>query len=260
MTSVEVAEANERSLWSPPVLKPTEVAQLLRSVAMLAPGCASALDRDTAYAVLSQLEELQTQRRHTPHYVFCPYCGEGFDSAHGLRAVERDEPPRSSNPIADADTVGGAADAARAMAKAMEWRNDGLRGPEAFWVDFGRIVLWPLLFLARSTGRDMDDVRLLAYPPQLGETLATVTAELAAMDATIDVERARRQWARIVASDARSQRTAFDYAYAMVHHWVVTGPWEATGPWARPGRPPSTAPAVTDRESSTPVGEDGGGG
>ena len=229
-----VPHSNVCSLTSAPVLKPTEVAQLLRSVAMLPVGCPSALDRDTAYAVLSQLEELQGRRRGQGSlYVACPYCGERFDTAHGLRpaVAPRDRPLRHPDPIGAAGTLGGAEQAARTLAKAMTWGNDSLRGPEAFWVDFGRTVLWPLLYLARATGWDMDAVRLFVHPVRLADTLVTVSQALADLDPTIDVERARRQWDRILATDTLSLQTAFRYAYGLVNHWQLTGPWAmADGP------------------------------
>lgn len=205
---------------------------------MLAPGTSAGLDRETAHDVLSQLEELQTARRHkATFYVFCPYCGEGFDTAHGLgRATPSEGPPRHGDPIGAADTVGGAERAARLMADAMAWRNDSLRGPDAFWVDYGRAVLWPLLYVAHHTGRDMADVRLLAHPPGRAETLVTVSTDLEAMAPSVDVDRVRRQWDRIAGSDPRALRAAFEYAYGMVQHWQITGPW------AGMAGPPSSSP------------------
>jgi hypothetical protein len=245
--SAGMASANVSSIGSPTVLKPTEVAQLLRSVAMLPPGCPTALDRDTAYTVLSQLEELQRRRRKGPHYVCCPYCGEAFDTAHGLRHPARpsNRPPRHPNPIGAAATLGGAEQAARAMAEAMAWGNNELRGPEAFWLDFGRSVLWPLLYLARASNWDMDDVRLLVHRLHLPETLVTVAAGLAALESTIDVERIRRQWDRIVMTDPRSRCTAFGYAYALVNHWQLTGLWVADA---------DSSLAAEDRERRQPGG------
>lgn len=209
------------------LLTAAEVATLSRDVATLPPGCTSALDRETALAVLSQLEDLRRSRRRAPHYIFCPYCGEGFDRAHGLRtdAPRPDDPQRHLDPIGAAATVRGADQAARALAKAMSWRNERYRGPDRFWVDFGRVVLCPMLLLARAAEWDMDDVRLLAHPARLTETLATVTAGLEALEPGPDGERARREWTRIMATDGRTLRTAFGYAYSMVHHWQLGAPW-----------------------------------
>lgn len=229
--------ANGCSATVGPVLEPTEVAQLLRSVAMLPPGCPTALDRDKAYAVLSQLEELQMQRRVGPHFTCCPYCRESFDTAHGLRPSPGtpNRPPRHPDPIGAADTLGGAVQAARSLAKSLAWGNAALRGPEAFSVDFGRTVLWPLLYLARATGRDMDDVRRLAHPELRGESILSVSAGLEALEASVEAERVRRQWERIVTTDAYAQRTAFAYAYGLVNHWQLTGPWAAEEGPIRPG-------------------------
>jgi hypothetical protein len=49
-----------------PDLSPAGTERLRRSIAMLAPRHASAMNRETALAVLEELQRLQTQLRETP--------------------------------------------------------------------------------------------------------------------------------------------------------------------------------------------------
>jgi len=109
------------------------------------------------------------------------------------------------------------------------WGKDNLNGPEAFWVDVGRGVLWPLLLLARATGRGMDDVRLQAHPEQMVETLVSVGAALGELAPGHDSDAARRQWAVNSSLDVRCRRMAFTYAYRLVHYWQYTAMWADSG-------------------------------
>ncbi|HVL06813.1 MAG TPA: hypothetical protein VM388_12560 [Acidimicrobiales bacterium] len=207
------------------VLRPAEVAELRRRVASLPAGCDTGLDPSTAYDVLSQLAELQARRRHGPNRVHCPYCGEGFDIAHGVTTRPpgwRNPPPRHPDPVAASSTLAGAEEATRVLATAMAWGSDRLRGKDAFWVDFGRIVVCPLLHLANITGRDMEELRLWTHPMRVAETMATVATELDALAPGADADRARRQWATIAGQREQARRVAFSYAYGMIRHWELS--------------------------------------
>ncbi len=215
------------------VLRPAEVTELRRRVAALPADCDSGLDRATAYDVLSQLAELQARRKHGPNHVHCPYCGEGFDVAHGVTTRPpgwRKPPPRHPDPVAASSTVAGAEEVTRVLATAMAWGSDRLAGKDAFWVDFARDILWPLLYLANATGREMEQVRWWTHSLPVAETMATVAIELEALAPGADADRARRQWARIAGQREQAQRTAFPYAYGMIRHWELSpaAPGEAS--------------------------------
>jgi hypothetical protein len=64
--------------------------------------------------------------------------------------------------------------------------------PDAFWVDFARLVLAPMLYLAHHGDRDMASVRLQAHPGHTAESLVAVATELEAMVPLPDVDHARR--------------------------------------------------------------------
>lgn len=213
------------------VLRPAEVRELRRRVAALPADCDSGLDRSTAYDVLSQLAELQARRKHGPNTVHCPYCGEGFDLAHGVTTRPpgwRNPPPRHPDPVTASSTLAGADDVARVLATAMAWGSDRLAGKDAFWVDFGRTVVWPLLYLANATGRDMQDVRLWTHPMRVAETMATVATELITLAPGADADVARLLWDTIAGQREQAQHTAFSYAYGMIRHWELTGGGEAS--------------------------------
>lgn len=207
------------------VLRPAEVTELRRRVAALPADCDIGLDPSTAYDVLSQLTELQARRRHGPNRVHCPYCGEGFDIAHGVTTRPpgwRNPPPRHPDPVAASSTLAGAEEATKVLATAMAWGSARLLGKDAFWVDFGRIVVWPLLYLANATGRDMEELRLWTHPMRAAETMATVASELEALGPGADADRAGRQWAAIADQRVQAQRVAFSYAYGMIRHWELS--------------------------------------
>lgn len=207
------------------VLQPAEVTELRRRVAALAPDCDTGLDRSTAYDVLSQLAELQARRKHSPNCVHCPHCGQGYDLAHGVTTRPpgwRNPPPRHPGPVAAASTLDQAEEVTKVLGTAMAWGSPRLLGRDAFWVDFGRMVLSPLLYLAHTTGRDEQTVRLWTQPARLAETLATVATELDALGPGGDPERARRQWADFAARRTAGQGDAFSYAYGMIRHWELS--------------------------------------
>jgi len=207
------------------VLRPAEVTELRRRVAALPADSDVGLDRSTAYDMLSQLAELQARRKHGPNHVHCPYCGAGFDTAHGVTTRPpgwRNPPPRHPGPIAASATLAGAEEVSRALARAMAWGNDRLLDKDSYLVDLGRIVVWPLLHLASVTGGDMQTVRLRTHPVRLGETLSTVAAELDALRPTNDAHRARRHWAAIANQRVPAQQAAFSYAYGMIRHWELS--------------------------------------
>lgn len=207
------------------VLRPAEVTELRRRVADLPADCATGLDRSTAYDVLSQLAELQARRKHGPNSVHCPHCGEGFDIAHGVTTRPpgwRNPPPRHPDPVSASSTLAGADDATKVLATAMAWGSDRLLGRAAFWVDFGRTVVWPLLYLANAIGRNMEDVRGWTHPTRVAETMATVATELEALGAGDDAERVRRHWDWIAGQREKAQHAAFSYAYGMIRHWELS--------------------------------------
>ncbi len=218
------------------VFKPDEVTALLRKVSRRLPGSKTGLDRDTACAVLTMLEDLQRRRRWIPKYVFCPYCRQSFDSEDNhVHPGGPDRPPRHPDPIAASDTSAGAEAAAAAMADAVEVKAplrlaDDLNDPHDFWMAHGRLVLWPLLYAARATGRTMDDVRKWTDPDHVIETLIAVRAALRSIAATPDAERARRQWQAMADSDVRFRRAAFGIAHGQVLYWQATGRDTILGP------------------------------
>lgn len=219
------------------VLRPADVAELRRRVAALPADCDTGLDRSTAYDVLSQLAELQARRKHGPNHVHCPYCGEGFDSAHGVTTRPpgwRDPPPRHPGPIAASATLAGAEEVSRVLARSMAWGNDRLLDKDSYLVDLGRAVVWPLLYLASVTGGDMQTVRLRAHPTRLGNTLTTVAAELDALGPTSDADRARRQWTAIAGQRVLAQHAAFSYAYGMIRHWELSPELSPARPLGEP--------------------------
>jgi len=204
------------------VLAATEVAELLGRLAV-GPASPATLDHDTALAVLRQLHELQRRRGKEPLYVSCPYCRNGFDIAHSRPCTgPPKQPPRHPDPIGAADCAPAAEAAALALAKAALWGKDGLDGYEVYWVDLGRGVLWPLLFLARNLGRGMDGVRLQTHPAQMPLTLLSVGTALAELPSGTDAGAAQRQWALVAAFDARTRRGAFGAAFHLVHRWQYT--------------------------------------
>jgi len=206
------------------VFKPDEVTELLREVTSRRPGSKTGLDRDTARTVLAMLEDLQRNPRRMPKYVFCPYCRQGFDSAHShVHPGGPDRPPRHPDPIRASETSRGAETAAAALATAVRVNDPRLVDSHDFWMAHGRMVLWPLLYVARATDRTMDDVRAWTDPAQLGEALVTVGAALEAIEGTTDAERVRRQWRAVANLDVRPRRAAFDKAHGQVWYWQATG-------------------------------------
>ena len=214
------------------MLKPNELAELRRHVAALPAGSTEGLGRDTALDLLAQLEGLHWRRSLGPHYAFCPYCGEGLDAAQAARTTRRprrheppsgDPPPRHPDPLGAAATMAAAEQVTRVLAEAMTWRrvpdDRPPAVPEAFWVDFARLVLAPLLYLAHHRGRDMDSVRLQSHPGHVTETLIAVAAELEALGPSPDVDLARSEWACIVGQRSPAQREVFCWAYYIVRHW-----------------------------------------
>lgn len=219
-----------------PALKPSELAELRRHLAALPAGSTEGLDRDTALDLLVQLEGLQWRRTLGPRYAFCPYCGEGLDAAQAARAATRrspgHEPPcgappeRHPDPVGAAATLATAEEVTRALAEAMTW-DRGTKDrppavPEAFWVDFARLVLAPMLYLAHHGGRDIASVRLQAHPGHVAGTLVTVAADLEALGPSPEVDRARREWACIVGHRTPAQREIFSWAYGMVRCWELS--------------------------------------
>ncbi len=233
------------------VLKPEEVSQLLQEVTRRRQRSKTGLDRDTACTVLTMLEDLQQRRRRFPNYVFCPYCRQGFDSAHSHVHPEGPErPPRHPDPVGASETSRGAEAAATALANAVWVDDPRLRDAHDYWMAYGRLVLWPLLYVARASGRTMDDVRVWTDPAHLDETLVAVEAELRAVEATTDADRVRRQWQAIAALDIGSRRAGFDKAHGQVLYW------QATGGSIVMGAPPATD--ARDGTSSDGDGEDVG--
>lgn len=207
------------------VLQPAEVTELRRRVASLPPECATGLDRSTAYDVLSQLAELQARRKHSLNWVHCPHCGIGFDIAHGVTTRPpgwRNPPPRHPGPVAASSSLDEAEEVTKVLGAAMAWGSDRLLGRDAFWVDYGRMVLSPLLYLAHATGRDEQTVRQWTHPARLAETLATAATGLDALGPGADPERARRQWAEVARYRVLGQQDAFRYAYGMIRHWELS--------------------------------------
>ncbi len=233
------------------VFKPDEVTALLRKVSRRLPGSKTGLDRDTACAVLTMLEDLQRRRRWIPKYVFCAYCRESFDSEDNhVHPGGRDRSQRHPDPIDASDTSAGAEAAAAAMADAVRVGallplDDGSSDSRDFWMAHGRLVLWPLLYVARATGRTMHDVREWTDPDHVIETLMAVGAALCSIDATPDAERVRRQWQAMEDCDVRSRRTAFDKAHGQVLYWQATGRCPAAGP------PPCTETSPDGQRSGT---------
>ena len=216
------------------MLKTSELAELRRRLAAQPAGSAEGLDRDTAMDLLAQLEGLQWRRSLGPHYAFCPHCGEGLDAAQSrtTRRPRRHQPPsgppppRHPDPVAAAATMAAADQVTRVLAEAMAWRrvpdDRPPAVPEAFWVDFARRVLAPLLYLAHRRGRDMDSVRLQCHPGQVTETLVAVSAELEALGPSPDVDLVRSEWASIVGQRSAAQREVFSWAYYIVRHWELS--------------------------------------
>lgn len=228
------------------MLKPSELAELRRHLAALPAGSTEGLDRNTALDLLAQLEGLQWRRTLGPHYAFCPYCGEGLDAAQAARATTRrprrphlprrgDPPPRHPDPVGAASTLTSAEEVTRALAGAMTWGRVPKDYPpavsDAFWVDFARLVLAPMLYLGHHGGRDMASVRLQAHPGHVAETLVAVAIELEAMVPSPDVDQARREWACIVGQRAPAQREIFSWAYGMVRHWELSEAEEKYQAW-----------------------------
>ncbi len=125
-----------------------------------------------------------------------------------------------------AATLATAEGVTRALAEAMTWgrvpKDRPPAGPDAFWVDFARLVLAPMLYLAHHGGRDMASVRLQSHPGHVAETLVTVAADLEALGPSPDVDRARREWACIVGQRSPAQREIFSWAYGMIRHWELS--------------------------------------
>jgi hypothetical protein len=94
--------------------------------------------------------------------------------------------------------------------------------PEAFWVDFARLVLAPMLYLAHHGGRDMASVRLQVHPGHAAEALVDVDAELETLGPSPEVEHARREWSCIVGQRVPAQREIFSWAYYIVRHWELS--------------------------------------
>lgn len=217
------------------MLKPSELAELRRHLAALPADSTEGLDRDTALGLLAQLEGLQWRRTLGPHYAFCPHCGEGLDAIQAARTTRRprrqrppsgEPPPRHPNPVGAAATMAAAEHVTRVLAEAMTWRrvpdDRPPAVPEAFWVDFARLILAPILYLAHHRGRDMDSVRLQSHPGHAAETLVAVAAELEATGPSPDVELARRDWACIASQRSPAQREVFSWAYYIVRHWELS--------------------------------------
>lgn len=200
------------------VLTRPEVAELLDRVAALAPGTAGALDRDTAFAVLRQLDELQRRRSRGPFFATCPYCRWSFDIAHSRPwALPPAPPARHPDPVGAADSAASAREVARTLGQAALWgRQDD---SDAFWMKQAPTVVWPLLLLARATGGDMGTVALLAHPDDMEEALVSVATALAELDAGPDADAARSDWDSLRSVDVRCRRAMFTYAFRMVAHW-----------------------------------------
>ena len=228
------------------MLKPCELAELRRHLAALPAGSTEGLGRDAALDLLAQFEGLQWRRTLGQHYAFCPYCGEGLDAAQAARAATRrprrrhlpprgDPPPRHPDPVGAAATMATAEEVTRALAEAMTWdrvpKDYPPAVPDAFWVDFARLVLAPMLYLAHYGGRDMASVRLQAHPGHVAETLVAVATELEAMVHSPDIDHARREWACIVGQRAPAQREIFSWAYRMVRHWELSEAEERYQAW-----------------------------
>ncbi len=207
------------------VFRPQEVTKLLQAVTKRRPGAKTGLDRDTARSVLTQLSELQRHRRRIPNHVFCPYCRHGFDSAHSRVHPEGPKrPPRHPDPIAASATASGAGAAATALTAAAAVVVLGRRDFDSFWLALARTLVWPLLYVARVTGRTMDQVEAWLDPRRLDESLVEVSAVLAGIDLSADVKRARRQWQAVADLDTRTRQAAFAYAFRAVRYWQATRP------------------------------------
>lgn len=207
------------------VFRPEEVTELLQAVSKRRPGAKTGLDRDTARSVLAQLSELQRHRRRIPNHVFCPYCRHGFDSAHSRVYPEGPKrPPRHPDPIAASGTANGAGAAAAALTAAAAVDVLGRRDFDSFWLAVARTVVWPLLYVARATGRTMDQVDAWLDPWHLDESLVEVSAVLAGLDPSAEVKRVRRQWQAVTDLEFRTRRAAFDYAFGAVRYWQATRP------------------------------------
>ncbi len=205
------------------VLRPAEVTELRRRVAALPADCDTGLDRSTAYDVLSQLAELQARRKHGPNRVHCPYCGEGFDVAHGVTTRPpgwRRPPPWQPDPIGASASPAGAERTARELAKALAWGSRP-NGTDAFWASVGQTVLWPLLWLGAATGADMAEVGGWSHPDAVEATMARVSEALDALDDTPDAELVREQWEGVRECRPQGLRTGFTYAHGMVRHWEL---------------------------------------
>lgn len=201
------------------VLTPSDVAQLMRSVAMLAPGSPSGLDKETAYDVLSQLEELQLCR--LPRLLRCPHCREALGVTHRRRpAADRpSQQPRHPDPVGAAGSAEGAEAATQALGQALLWRGGPPGDQDDYWVGIACAVLRPLLVVARSTGGDVDAVADLAHPDHSAATLVSVAGALDELGSDEHAGRARRDWAATAGLDTRAQRMAFTYAFRMALHW-----------------------------------------